>query len=196
MRHLLHLALLPLIAAGLGGCLNFPGCDNHHGDRDDENRIMEPVVFEYEYINHAWGYRHHGFYIENDGHIRGYNMPKEWKETDSTGTISASDVKFNISQCDSLYGKVDKEDLLYHFGLLEDAGNGKIRELPITMADAGVGTLYGYYLDPHNNMMQRVFLACNGDVNKENITSAARMITTWLIEVGQSTDRFFWFKGD
>ncbi len=186
--------VIALSFIGLSGCMKINECEHHHdGDRD---LIDQPVVFEFEYINHAWGYRHHGFFIEGDGQIRGYGQPKEWRKIDSSGYIRESDLLFNLDQADTVYGRAGEDDLLYHFGLIDDARYGKIKELDLNMADAGVASIYAYYRHEISGRLERVFLACSGDLNRENTSSAARMIVFWLKEEGRDIDRFHWYGGD
>ena len=191
MQYLLKsLAIIALLMAATTACERYYDCDECHGHLT--GKIDQPILFEFEYINQAWGYRHHGFLIDGSGNIRGYSQPEEWKMTDSSGYITEEDLEFNLDQTDTLYGTVPRKDLLYHYGLIPDARDGKIRDLGTYMADAGVGTLYAYYPRRISRRIERVFLASSGDVNFENTSSAARMIVTWLKETGKDIDRFHW----
>ncbi|MFO7615728.1 MAG: hypothetical protein R6V75_00580 [Bacteroidales bacterium] len=184
------LAIIAILLSATTGCERYYECDDC--DQHSIGKIDQPVLFEFEYINYAWGYRHHGILIDADGNIWGYSQPEEWKIPDSSGFITEEELEFNLEQTDTVYGKVRSTDLVYHYDLIPDARGGNIRDLGTYMADAGVGTLYAYYPRRISRRIERVFLASSGDVNFENTSSAARMIVTWLKETGKDIDRFHW----
>jgi len=156
----------------------------------------QPVLFQYEYINHAWGYRHHGFMISPDGNVHGFSQPAEWKEYDSTGLISSADLEFNLDQCDTLCGAVDTDSLNEFFNQIEEIRTGEIKDSEVYMADAGTGVFSAWYWSSKDSMYERVFLISNGDTNLENTNAKVDKLVEWLKKTGQKTDRFYWFDGE
>jgi len=153
----------------------------------------QPVLFQYEHINYAWGYQHHGFMISPDGNIHGFSQPAEWKEYDSTGMISSADLEFNLNQCDTVFGTVDSDSLKKFFNQIEEIRTGEIKDTEIYMADAGTGVLSAWYWSSTDNLYERVFLISHGDMNLENTNGKVDKLVEWLKKTGQKTDRFYWY---
>ncbi|MFH0762105.1 MAG: hypothetical protein V2A67_11440 [Bacteroidota bacterium] len=153
----------------------------------------QPVLFQYEYINYAWGYRHHGFMISPDGVIHGFRQPAEWKEYDSTGLISSANLEYNLNRCDTVFGTVDTDTLNAFFNQIEEIRNGEIKDIGVYMADAGTGVFLAWYWNSDESMYERVFLISNGDTNLENTNAKVDDLVEWLKRTGQKTDRFYWF---
>jgi len=153
----------------------------------------QPVLFQYEYINYAWGYRHHGFMISPDGTIHGFRQPTGWREFDSIGLISKSDLEYNLNQCDTVFGVVDKDLLTRYFNQVDEIRTGSIKDLGMHMADAGTGVFSAWFWISSEQKFERVFLISNGDVNQVNDHSKTNGLVQWLKKTGQRTDRFYWF---
>jgi hypothetical protein len=181
---------LYLIAILLGGLIL--SCSRETCDCKED----QPVLFQYEYINYAWGYRHHGFMIGADGTIHGFRQPAAWKEYDSAGMISRDDLEFNLGQCDTLFGNVDQDSLCDYFDQVKDIRTGEIKDLGIYMADAGTGVLSAWYPTLSDSIYERVFLISNGDSNLKNTHEKAGDLINWLKKTGLKTDRFYWFDGE
>jgi hypothetical protein len=47
------------------------------------NNAMEnlPYLYQYEYLNNAWGRVHNGYFIDPKGNRYNYDNPKDWKHT-------------------------------------------------------------------------------------------------------------------
>lgn len=156
----------------------------------------QPVLFQYEYINYAWGYRHHGFMITPDGNIHGFSQPAAWKECDSTGLLTSADLEFNLNQCDTVFGSVDTDSLNNFFNQIEEIRAGEIRDTGIDMFDAGTGVFSAWYWSSKASKYEKVFLISNGDNNFENTNSHVDQLVEWLKKTGQKTDRFYWYGSE
>jgi len=173
--------------------LAFMGCSKPDCGCDDLSD--HPVLFQYDYINHAWGYNHHGFLIEGNGDVHGFLRPSNWVFPDSAGRISKIDLLFNLEQCDTLYTTLDKKELKGFYDQISQLRNGKIEDTGVTMNDAGIGTLSAWYWNETAKQYENVFLVSKGDSNKINTAALVPEIVDWLVKIGEETDRFFWFKG-
>jgi hypothetical protein len=171
--------------------LAFNGCMKENCGYDPE--ANQPVLFQYEYINYAWGYRHHGFLIDSDGNIKGFLQPEKWIFPDSTGMLKKVDLEYNLAQCDTSFGKVDRDVLHENFNKLGDIREGKIMDNGIVMADAGTGVLSGWYWNAKAGKYESVFLISNGDYSRVNTHSSVKDMVEWLKSVGEKTDRFYWY---
>lgn len=164
-------------------------CEKDYVNQD----ITQPVVFEYEYVNHAWIYTHLGWMIDEEGSIRGFYYPGEWNLPDDSGFFTKEDLKENLAQTDTTYGRVDNAEMLLHFNNRSDFRGAKMDTSDTFMADAGVGTLYAYVWDKSIQKYERILLASKGDISVTNTENKAKAAVRWLKDVGKETDRFYWF---
>ncbi len=180
-----------LIAAGL----MIAGLSSCHKDYYD-HPVQPPVLFQYEYVNYAWGYQHRGFLITSEGKVLGFDHPKDWKFVDSTGFMSKADLEFNLEYCDTICGQVDFDDIRHYYRKLLSIDGSEVRDLGIYMADAGTGVLSGWVWNPQHRAYENIFLRSNGDMNKENTGKAAESITDWLKGIGEKSNRFWWYESN
>ena len=151
---------------------------------EDYPVTSQPVYFEYNYINYAWGYHNKGWIIDEEGNVRAYNLPEAWMEPDSTGYIQEEDLLFNISQTDSVIGVVDSTVLIAKAALIPGAKDGKISKQENTAFDAGSAVLSAYYYDAEEEAYIKVFLAMSGDFSSQNESREAKKLVSWLRSFG------------
>ena len=152
-------------------------------------------MFQYEYYNYAWGFRHSGFLIDQDGRLNGFKQPKKWIAMDSSGMMTEADLEFNLSQCDTVCGRIDTKLINENFEKIADIRYGGIVDNGLVMADAGTGVLSAWYWNEKARKYENVFLISNGDIYKINTHSGVKEIVEWLKGVGKNTGRFYWFGG-
>jgi hypothetical protein len=162
-------------------------------EKNSSSDIVQPVVFEYEYINYAWGYRHLGWMIDEGGRIKGFNLPQNWNDTDKDMIISKEDLRENLNQADTLFGYADNSEMLKHYNNRFDFLKGDLDTSGIFMADAGIGALYAYIWSDDHAGYRKVLLAQKGDISVTNTSSQAKSAVKWLRETGEGTGRFYWF---
>ena len=73
--------MMILLLVGLTGC-------EKEGDNGYEAPGDQPVLFEYRYVNHAWGYSENGWLIDSKGNMKSYDLPKDFNLPDSSGYIT------------------------------------------------------------------------------------------------------------
>ena len=183
MKKSIIFSILLVIALGFTSCEQ-PDCGC---------QFKQPVLFQYEYYNYAWGFRHRGFLIDEYGNVNGFEQPSKWMVPDSSGMMSKADLEYNLAQCDTVSGKVDEEVLDDYFRKIEDIRYGKIVDTGLYMADAGTGVLSAWYWNEKAGKYESVFLISNGDVNKINTHASVKEIVEWLKKVGEKTNRFYWY---
>ncbi|MCK4745680.1 MAG: hypothetical protein KAT15_01525 [Bacteroidales bacterium] len=142
----------------------------------------QPVFFEYNYINHAWGYQHHGWLIDGEGYVRYYNLPESYRFPDSTGYLSLEDLEHNIGLTDSVIEQVDGAELEKYRNYIPGAAKGEIGESSNVAADAGTSMLSCYLYDIHEDAYRKVFLAQSGDWEQFNLSEDAEKLVDWLRE--------------
>ena len=144
----------------------------------------QPVYFEYQYINHAWGYRFEGWLIDSDGNVRSLNLPDDWKHPDTTKYIGRADLEFNVSQTDSVIAVVGLKELMDRVALIEGAKDGSFTATEHTACDFGMSILYAYWYDSTREAYKQIFLAASGDFTSENESAEAKKLVRWLKRFG------------
>lgn len=177
-------SLLSLLTLMLLLLITLSACDEDLKS-DYEAPEDQAVLFEYRYINHAWGYAENGWLIDSEGNMRSFSLPENFRIPDSTGYISQEDLDYNLSQCTSIIGNVEEEDLDYYSGLISGASDGKIGEPENIAADAGSAVLACYKYDPDKDMYQYISLAASGDWQQANNAPEAEILVEWLREIGE-----------
>lgn len=180
-----------LIAASL----MITGLSSCHKDYCDY-MAEAPILFQYEYVNHAWGYHHRGFLIDTDGKVLGFDRPKDWKFPDSTGLLSKADLEFNLEYCDTICGQIETDDAWHYYMKLHSFDGSDTRDLGIYMADAGTGVLSGWVWNDKHKAYENVFLRSNGDFNRVNNHKDTDAIVDWLKSIGEKSNRFWWFESN
>lgn len=155
------------------------GCEG-----EDDLPPDQPVLFEYLYVNYAWGYSEHGWLMDGEGDVHRFDFPEDYRSPDSTGYISGEDLAYNLSLCESIINSVESTDLKYYTALMEGAASGEILEPENVAADAGSSVLSCYFYDSSSDMYQYVFLASSGDWVQINDSWEAKTLVKWLKEIG------------
>ena len=165
-------------------------CDDYFKNGDNPKSL---ILFQYEYTNWAWGYSHSGWFIDNQGNVKGYNMPDDWKWPDKSGYIAFDSLIFNYHQTDTLYFQIDILSLAEKTNLIKGAINGELSDKVYNGADIGKMALYCYYWDRKKNKYKKQLLAVTGDYGQINTTSNAIQLTNYLIQIGELNKLFLWF---
>jgi hypothetical protein len=161
------------------------GCEYHYNSLPDTKQL---VLFQAEYINHAWGYSHEGYIIDSSGYVRRYKLPKNWHFADSTGYISQSEMNENLLQLDTVSSIVRKGLLLKYFSMVSAASEGKLSKPVNRMFDAGATRYSGYLYNSETGKYKQVLIRQEGDWSIENTSPEANEIYTWLKNIYSSKD--------
>ena len=150
--------------------------------------VNQKVLFQFEYINNAWGYQHAGWLIDSAGSVHCYRKPDNWTFPDSSGFIAGPDMEANLSAADSICGALDKETLVLKMKQLEQVSIKDLTD-PVPMGnDMGIGAYLGYAYDRERNSYRQIVLAKNGDYQVENTSVAARRLVEWMKSVDRMVD--------
>ncbi|PSK83156.1 hypothetical protein [Prolixibacter denitrificans] len=175
-------ALLIFIVLLLTGCDHVPSDNPRYA-------LRQKVLFQFEYVNYAWGFQHRGWLINSSGELHCYNLPDNWNFPDSTGTISATDMEQNLQNTDSICYQINPEVLKAKFLLLPLAAKGPLSDPVSEMADAGSAVYAGYILDQSTNRYERILLQQLGDIRIENRSQQAHELYEWLQSVNQEISK-------
>jgi hypothetical protein len=141
------------------------------------------ILFQYEYVNYAWGFQHQGWLIDSCGKVYCYNIPHNWTFCDNDGFITDSPMNVNVSATDSICKQVDIAELRSMAALIGPASNGKISTPVHEMCDAGGVSSVAFVYDSQNKQYKRVLLRQWGDFSSQNQSDAGRILANWLENV-------------
>lgn len=142
--------------------------------------INQLVIFQFEYMNAAWGYQHFGYMVDSSGNVYTYKLPDKWVFCDSTGTISETNMLSNLNETDSISYKIDKQELHAKLSLIGPALKGSLSAPRHEMCDAGIASYCVYTYDTARKTYKRFLLKQWGDIMIDNNSPAADSICTWM----------------
>ncbi len=138
------------------------------------------ILFQFEYRNSAWGYQHSGWFIDNKGNVKEYNLPTEWRWNNDSNFISKDSLAFNYAQANTLIGNINLQELEDKKLLITATINGILSSKMCPGADMGSFSFYSYYWDASKKMYQKQLLNLTGDCEQYNTTIEAIELTAWL----------------
>ena len=144
----------------------------------------QPVYFEYHYINFAWGLIDNGWMIDQEGNVRGFDHPENYRWPDSTGYMSSEDLQYNLTQTDTLLQTVNHKEFKRYTRLIHGAAEGALSDRSRRGADMGSSMLSCYAFDPASGSYQHVLLSLAGDQEQFNQSAEAEELVEWLKEFG------------
>jgi len=149
-------------------------------NEEDIELNNETLLFQMDYVNFAWGFRHYGWYINNEGEMRAYSSPVDWKLADESDYFDHDDLLQNYSQADKIIAQIDLDEIKEKSKLIEGTLNGELSEQDCPGADQGSFNLYCYYWDEEKNKYKQQFLSTSGDCNQVNTTKEAQELIEFL----------------
>jgi len=155
-----------------------PGCKKSYILND--NQI---VLFQYEYLNYAWGYQHSGFYIDCDGNILEYDKPEGWNFADSDNTIESSLLLENLTKCSLSEKSVSSSELSKYSRHIENIASSKVTSPRNIGADIGSMKYYCYLYDDATDTYHGFLIKMAGDYTCENLNFYSKRVASWLDEI-------------
>ncbi|MEO6131037.1 MAG: hypothetical protein ABIQ02_04265 [Saprospiraceae bacterium] len=161
-------------------------------DCGDPTSLTDPVYFQFEAKNYAWGIFHAGWFIDQNGNFDYFNLPDPWKEPDSLGYISKNDLLTNLEQADSVVYSISMHELQNKVSLIDDIDENKLSEIEQVAADTGTSSLYCYKWDNVKGKYKRIILETEGDFRQFNLDPEAQELASWLIALGKEGGILDW----
>jgi hypothetical protein len=161
--------------------LSFAGCKKNYVISDKQR-----ILFQFEYINYAWGYHHNGFIIDNDGNILTYNNPEEWNFADKDMSLTESQVSENIRKCISTGDKISADDLKKYTGYIKNIASTKLSALKNAGADAGSLEYICYQYSESTGMYKGYLIKMEGDFTCENLNFYSKKVATWMKDINNN----------
>ena len=147
--------------------------------KDDDYGIDEgDVYFQVEYVNHAWGYQHHGFIIDQQGNLYDFEKPEGWIFAEEG--ISPRDFRSNLNKAEKEPNAVPATEVKQMEPKALLAKTGELTEPENQMYDAGTTVFAVFIFDKNTNKLKKYDLLWEGDLFRENTSQAAKDIAAWL----------------
>jgi len=154
------------------------GCKKSYIMRDGQT-----VLFQYEYINHAWGYQHSGFFIDSDGNVLTYDKPEGWNFADSENTISSTQLNNNLDKCTINDNTISSGELSKYSRHIENIASSKVSSPKSVGADFGAIRYYCYKYDEMTGSYKGFLIRMEGDYTCENLNYYSKKVASWMAEI-------------
>ena len=158
--------------------LSVSGCKKNYIIND-----KQAILFQLEYVNHAWGYQHYGYLIDNQGNILTYNNPVNWNFPDKSFYLSETHVNENISKCIKAAGKISEEELQKYTSYITNIASSKVTALKNMSLDAGSTEFICYQFSESNKVYRGYLIKMEGDFTCENLNFYSKKVTAWMKEI-------------
>lgn len=144
--------------------------------------IKQKFLFEKRYVNFAWSYQYAGIYIDGNGGIYSYAYRQGDKPhiSPSGNLYTEQELEDKYNHNKKRIGEIKLEILAEKFKLIESASKGGYSEPISRGADQGTNSVVCYTYDAATGRYREVTLITKGDMNYENLSESARVLTKWL----------------
>jgi len=143
----------------------------------------QQILFQYEYVNYAWGYHHNGFIIDNQGRILTYSNPENWNFREKEKNLTEAQVAENISKCKDSGIRVPHDEFMKYSSYIKNIASSQVSALKNVSADAGTSEYTCYQFSESSKDYKSYLIKMEGDFNCENLNFYSKKITIWLKEI-------------
>jgi hypothetical protein len=144
------------------------------------------ILFQYEYINYAWGYVHEGFYVDDAGNVLHYNNPEKWNFHSQYYNLNEKQIDENLSKCTRSDIKIDIEDLSKFTSYIDNISSSRITAKKSEGADAGTAVYVCYTYNSQGGIYKGTLVKMEGDFTCENLNFYSKKVSMWLSEINNS----------
>jgi hypothetical protein len=161
--------------------LSFTGCK--------KNTLIsekQTIIFQYDYINYAWGYQHTGFIIDNGGNILTYNNPEDWNFMDKDMILTEKQVAANIAKCQSSGKKISPEELQKFTSYIKNIASSEVTASKNVAEDAGTAEYLCFQYSGSTSSYKGYLIKTEGDFTRENLNFYSKKVVIWLKDINLS----------
>jgi hypothetical protein len=144
------------------------------------------ILFQYDYVNYAWGYIHEGFVIDDEGNIMTYQNPESWNFHDPDYNLTENQLAENISRCTKSEQKIGKEELVKFSSYIDNIKSSKVTAKKNESADAGTSVFICYDFIEEKGIYKGYLIKMEGDYSCENLNFYSKKVSLWLKEINNS----------
>jgi len=149
----------------------------------------QAILFQVDYVNYAWGYKHNGFLVDNQGNILTYKNPQVWNFPDKDFNLSESQVRDNIGNCLNTGKKIPNEELKKYANHIKNISSSKVTALKNVSADAGSIEYICYQFSEKTGIYKGTLIKMEGDFTCENLNFFTKKVTTWLKNINDTLEK-------
>lgn len=146
----------------------------------------QEILFQFEYVNYAWGYQHNGFIINSKGEILVYNNPDHWNFPDNNFNLTADQVTENLSACTATGKKISPEELQKYTGYIKNIASSRVTAPKNEGADAGSLEFICYQFSENTLSYKGYIIKMEGDYTCENLNFYSKKVTAWLKDINNN----------
>jgi hypothetical protein len=146
----------------------------------------QKILFQFEYVNYAWGYRHTGFIIDSQGNVLTYENPENWNFLDDNHSISGNMVSENLKKCSPSGIKITPEELQKYAGYIKNIASTKISALKNVAADAGSYEYFCFQYSETTESYKGYLIKMEGDFTCENLNFYSKKVAAWMKDINSN----------
>lgn len=140
----------------------------------------QDILFQYEYVNYAWGYQHSGFIIDNTGNILTYNNPEIWNFPQKDFTLTENQVAENIASCKQTSEKIPADELQKYKNFINNIASSQVTAEKNVAADAGSSEYICFQYSENTNTYKGSIIKKEGDFTCENLNFHSKKVVAWM----------------
>jgi hypothetical protein len=144
----------------------------------------QAILFQFEYINYAWGYQHHGFIIDAEGDVLKYDKPENWNFCENDSTLTSDGIVENLGKCIPTGVKIPMEELQRYSSYIDNLAHSKITAPKNVAADAGSAEYLCYEYSESKDTYRCILIKQEGDFTCENLNYYTKRVVDWMNDVG------------
>jgi len=144
--------------------------------------LGQKILFEYTYINFAWGFQCYGYYVDSGGNVWKYRYGEDdgiWQPEDPNN-LSESQLLGKYSHNPVLAATVDRETVHQMAALIPAAAAGELTDRRNEANDMGSIVYLAYTFDPSSRLYHPVRLLIGGDWYAKNDAPEADSLLKWF----------------
>lgn len=141
------------------------------------------ILFQYEYINYAWGYQHSGYYIDGEGNVLKYEKPEGWNFADSDNKLSSDRLFENLNKCTISEKTIPSSELSKYSRHIENIASSKVTAPKNVGADFGSIRYYCYRYDETTDTYRGYLIRMEGDYTCENLNFYSKKVASWMEDI-------------
>jgi hypothetical protein len=145
----------------------------------------QKILFQYSYVNYAWGTNNQGFLIDNEGNLLIYNQPEKWNFPDKNSTLSQAQVAENLSYCTATGRKVTEAELQKYASYIVNLAASKVTAKKAVAADMGTFNYYCFSYSSGSSSYRQVTIKTLGDFECENLNFYTKKVVEWMNQMMQ-----------
>jgi hypothetical protein len=161
--------------------LQFTGCKKSYYISEKQT-----IIFQYEYINYAWGYQHNGFIIDNEGNILTYSNPEDWNFRDKDLLLTEDQVSENTSKCHLSGRKISPGELKKYSAYIKNIASSEVTAPKNVAADAGTAEFVCYQYSETSKTYKGYIIKTEGDFTRENLNFYSKKVVMWMKEINNT----------